>query len=190
VTISPGAVDVTTQLSALKAAHTDLLLVVLAAGYGPGWDGLHSLNWTPRVLSAETAFYDGYSSLGSLASTALAVSSDCLNPGTKVASLPADLRELMNGYGKIEKINNMLIFVHADSVLLELVRYAIMKYDSVDPNAIKKAMEGIDRSFLWSQFTYHFSPTDHAGSVGHSEQVCHLSPLSDPLYRIPYAVSG
>jgi ABC-type branched-subunit amino acid transport system substrate-binding protein len=189
-TITPGAVDVTTQLSQLKAAKPDLLLVILAAGYGPVWDGLHSLNWTPKVLAAETAFYDGYSSLGDLASTALSVTSDCLDPGTQVSSLPADVRELMAGYGKIEQINNMLIFVHADSVLLDIVKYAIEKYNSVAPSAIVAAMNGINQSFLWNQFTYHYTAQNHAGAVGHSEQVCKLSPLSDPLYRIPFAAAG
>jgi ABC-type branched-subunit amino acid transport system substrate-binding protein len=189
-TISPGAVDVTTQLSQLKSANPDLLLVVLAAGYGPVWDGLHSLNWTPKVMAAETAFYDGYSSLGNLAGTALAVSSDCLDPGTQVSSLPAGVRQLMASYGKIESINNMLIFVHADDVLLEIVRYAIAKYNSDSASAITAAMNSIDRSFLWSQFTYHYTAQNHAGAVGHSEQVCRLSPLSDPLNRIPYAAPG
>lgn len=189
-TVSPGAVDVSTQLSQLKSANPDLLLVVLAAGYGPVWDGLHSMNWSPRVVAGETSFYDGYSSIGSLGSTAMAVSSDCLNPGTSVSSLPANLRQLMDGYAKVEKINNMLIFAHADNVILELVKYAIEKYHSVDPDAIKTAMEGIDRSFLWKEFTYHFTPQNHAGAVGHSEQVCKLSPLSDPKYRIPSAVAG
>src|SRR6185437_11580562 len=103
-----------------------------------------SMNWSPRLIAAESSFYDGYSSIGPLASTAMAVSSDCLNPGTSVSSLPANLRELMDGYAKVEKINNMLIFAHADNLILELVKYAIEKYHSVDPDAIKTAMEGID----------------------------------------------
>jgi len=189
-TVSPGAVDVSTQLSQLRAAKPDLLLVVLAAGYGPVWDGLHSLNWSPRLIAGETAFYDGYSSLGNLAGTSMAVSSDCLNAGTQVSALPQNLRTLMDGYAGIEKINNMLIFAHADSVLLELVRYAIEKYHSTSPDAIKTAMEGINQSFLWSEFTYHFTPKNHAGAVGHSEQVCKLSPLSDAKYRVPSAVPG
>ena len=164
--------------------------MVLAAGYGPVWNGLHSLNWAPKVMAGETAFYDGYSSLGSLAGSAMAVSSDCLDPGTQVSSLPAGVRQLMAGYGKIESINNMLIFVHADNVLLELVRYAIAKYNSVDPSAITAAMNGIDQSFLWSQFTYHYTAQNHAGAMGHSEQVCKLSPLSDALNRIPFAAPG
>jgi ABC-type branched-subunit amino acid transport system substrate-binding protein len=189
-TISPGAVDVTTQLSQLKSANPDLLLVVLAAGYGPVWNGLHSLNWTPRVMAAETAFYDGYSSLGNLASTAMSVSSDCLDPGTQVSALPSSVQQLMASYGKIEQINNMLIFVHADNVLLEIVKYAIEKYHSVAPDAIKAAMDGIDQSFLWNQFTYHYTAQNHAGAIGHSEQVCKLSPLSDPGNRVPFAAPG
>jgi ABC-type branched-subunit amino acid transport system substrate-binding protein len=189
-TVAPNAVDVSTQLSQLKAANPDLLLVTLAAGYGPVWNGLHSMNWTPKVLAAEDAFYDGYSSLGSLASTALAVSSDCLNPGTQISSLPAGVQQLMASFGKVEQINNMLIFVHADDVLLEIVKYAIEKYHSDSPDAIRAAMDGIDTSFLWSQFTYHYTAQNHAGAVGHSEQVCKLSPLSDSLNRVPFAAPG
>lgn len=190
-TITPGAVDVSTELSQLKAANPDLVLVALSQGFGPVWDALHSLDWSPQILATEDAFYDGYTSLGSLAPTALAVSSDCLSPGTQISSLPQSVQTLMKEYSPVETINNMLIFVHADNVLLELVKYAIEKYDSVDPDAIRKAMEGIhNQSFLWSQFTYSFSPTNHAGSVGHSEQVCHLSPLSDSVNRVPFAVSS
>ena len=86
---------------------------------------------------------------------------------------------------------NMLIYDHADSVPLELLKYAIEKYHSVDPNAIKQAMEGIhNQSFLDPIFTYNYSPTNHYGITGDlGSQQCAMAPLIDGPYKIPTIAS-
>jgi ABC-type branched-subunit amino acid transport system substrate-binding protein len=43
--ISPGSVDPSTAIAQLKAANPDLLLVMVAFGYGPIWQGIQAANW-------------------------------------------------------------------------------------------------------------------------------------------------
>jgi hypothetical protein len=59
---------------------------------------------------------------------------------------------------------------------LEIPYYAITKYNSVAPAALKAAIEGIhNKTFLG--LTYNFSPTNHFGLSGtFGPEVCHMGP--------------
>ena len=71
---------------------------------------------------------------------------------------------------------NYLTFLATDSAPFELLNYAISKYHSVAPQAIKAALEGIhNQSFLG--LPYNFSATNHYGLIGEfGPAVCHMGP--------------
>jgi ABC-type branched-subunit amino acid transport system substrate-binding protein len=190
VSITPGAVDVSTPLAQLKAANPDLLMIMVSQGFGPLWDGFKAAGWTPPIVTSGS-FYDGYSSMGSLLAKTWTPSTDCVQAGH--APFSKTVTNIMDAYvaavGNISP--NMLIYDHADSVPLELLKYAVEKYHSTDPNAIKQALEGIhNQSFIDPIFTYNYSPTNHYGITGDlGAQMCVMSPLIDGPYRMPTIAS-
>jgi ABC-type branched-subunit amino acid transport system substrate-binding protein len=190
VSITPGAVDVSTALAQLRAANPDLVLIAVSQGFGPLWDGFKAAGWSPPIVTTGS-FYDGYSSMGSLLSHAWSPSTDCVQPTH--APYSQTVTTIMDAYvaavGNISP--NMLIYDHADSVPLELVKYAIEKYHSTDPNAIKQALEGVhNQSFLDPIFTYDYSPTNHYGITGDlSAHMCAMAPLIDGPYKVPTIAS-
>ena len=190
VSITPGAVDVSTPLAQLKASNPDLVMIMVSEGYGPLWDGFHAAGWSPPIVTSGS-FYDGYSSMGNLATKAYNPGTDCV-PANHAPYAKA-VTDLMDAYvGAVGNISpNMLIYIHTDSMQLELLKYAIEKYHSTDPNAIKQALEGIhDQSFIDPIFTYNFSPTNHYGITGDlGAQMCVMSPLIDGPYRMPTIAS-
>jgi branched-chain amino acid transport system substrate-binding protein len=191
VTISPGTVDVSTPLAELKATNPDLVMVMVNQSFGQVWDGFHAAGWSPPIVTSGS-FYDGYSSLGNLLPHIWTPSFDCINANDPPFS--QTVTTIMNAYvaavGNISP--NMLIYDHADSVPLELVKYAIEKYHSTDPKAINQAMEGIhNQSFLDPIFTYNYSPTNHYGTTGElAAHMCAMAPLIDPPYNIPTIASS
>jgi hypothetical protein len=71
---------------------------------------------------------------------------------------------------------NYLTFIATDSVPLEMLNYAITKYHSIAPAAIKKAIEGIHNQ-QYLGFTYNFSATNHYGLTGqYGAATCQMGP--------------
>jgi hypothetical protein len=72
-------------------------------------------------------------------------------------------------------INNLEL-VSLDVFPLEILDYAITKFHSTSPDAIKTAIEGIHNlSFLG--FKYDYSPRNHYGLTGqYASAVCHMGP--------------
>jgi ABC-type branched-subunit amino acid transport system substrate-binding protein len=182
-------VVVSTQIAQVKAANPDLLIVNVGFGYGPIWQAIQSAGWSPKILTSAGAWYDGFSAMGALASTSVAPYTECVTPNH-----PAFTHEqttLMDGYAGIFGASsvNYLTFVSTDNVPLELLKYAIEKYHSVDPNAIKQALEGIhNQDFLG--LTYDITPTNHFGLTGvYGANTCTMSPFSDGPYRVPFVAS-
>jgi ABC-type branched-subunit amino acid transport system substrate-binding protein len=187
VSIPPGATDVSTALLQLKQANPDLVLVAVNQGFGAIWTGFKALSWDPPLMTYGGAFYDSYDSMKELADNGFAPTSDCVRKDHPPFS--PQLTTLMDAYvGAVGTISpNMLIYVNTDSMQLELLKYAIEKNHSTDPNAIKSALEGMDnQSFIDPLFVYDFSPDNHFGLTGDlGAQVCNLAPLVDGQYRIP-----
>ena len=190
VSITPGAVDVSTPLAQLRAANPDLVMLMVSEGFGPIWDGFHAAGWAPTILTSG-GFYDGYTSMGDLATKAYTPATDCVLANH--APYSKTVTDLMDGYVAAvgNASPNMLIYIHTDSIQLELLKYAIEKYHSTDPNAIKQALESIhNQSFIDPIFTYNFSPTNHYGITGDlGAHVCVMSPLIDGPYRMPTITS-
>ncbi|HEY6622413.1 MAG TPA: ABC transporter substrate-binding protein [Acidimicrobiales bacterium] len=164
-TITPGSVDDSAAITKLKAAKPDLLVVNAGVSYGPIWNAIQGANWSPTILTSAGAWYDGFSAMGPLQAKASAYYYNCANSTAQAFS--ASQQALMASYAAATSnaVTNYLTFIATDSIPLEMLHYAITKYHSIDPAAIKKAIEGIhNQTFLG--FTYNFSSTNHYGLIG------------------------
>jgi len=186
--IATGSVDAATQVAKLKASNPDIVLVAVGVGLGPIWNAFHSANWAPPILALQNALYDGYASLGNLGATTVAPAYDCI-PSDDISAIPSPVKTLMDAYLKsLGNVGvNMLVFANSDSMPLEALNYAITKYHSTSPDAIKAALEGLNnQGFIGDYFHLSFSPTNHFGNSGSSgTQMCKLSPLAGGSYSIP-----
>ena len=74
----------------------------------------------------------------------------------------------------------------SDNGPLELLKLAIEKNHSTDPDAIKSALESLGDQKLFGTVDYNFTPTNHFGLTGdYGTAVCKMSGFSDGPYRIP-----
>jgi branched-chain amino acid transport system substrate-binding protein len=176
VTVSPGSVDLSAAVAQLKAANPQALLVYLGFGYGPLWTAMRSASFSPQILAAAGAWYDGFNAMGPLADTATALYYDCAD--TVAQTFPASTVALMNQYAAVsgDAAVNYLTFVGTDTVPLEMLKYAIEKNHSTDPNAIKAGLESIS-NMSFQGITYSYSPTNHFGITGgYGAAVCNMNP--------------
>jgi ABC-type branched-subunit amino acid transport system substrate-binding protein len=175
VTVPPGSTDDTTAVAQLKASNPDVLINVLSYGYAPLWQAMQTAGWSPNILSHPSAWYDGFNGMGSLVNKAVSFYNACADSPSQ--TWPPDVAGAMTGYSKATGglSINYLTYVISDSVPLELFKYAIEKYHSLDPNAIKQALEGVNQQFFGAQFT--ISPTNHFGLTGqYGAAVCNMGP--------------
>jgi ABC-type branched-subunit amino acid transport system substrate-binding protein len=176
LTITPGSVDDSAAITKLKGSGAQLLVVTAGEGYGPIWQAVQASGWSPTILSSAGAWYSGFTSMGSLTAKASAYYYQCADtPDQTFTSVQTNL---MNQYAAATSnlVVNYLTFIATDSVPLEIANYAITKYHSVSPEAIKAAIQGIhDQSFLGLK--YSFSPTNHFGLTGgFGPAVCNMGP--------------
>jgi ABC-type branched-subunit amino acid transport system substrate-binding protein len=186
VTVSPGAVEVSTQIAQLKDSNPDLLFVNLGFGFGPVWQAIQSANWSPKILANAGAFYDGYSGMGPLANNAVAGYYNCVKANH--SAYPPELTGLMDAYGSVFGASsvNYLVFVQGDSVAFEMLKKAIEKVHSIDPDAIKQALETMGPSTYFGAFKYSYTASDHAAVGGdYGAAACSMAPLVDGAYRQP-----
>ena len=174
-------------ITKLKGAGVQLLVVTAGEGYGPIWQAVQSANWSPTILAAAGAWYSGFDSMGSLTAKAERVLLQlCRHSHADIhaGAEPADDRLLPGD--NYPAFVNYLTSMATDSVPLEIMNYAITKYHSTDPAAIKKAIEGItSKQFLG--LSYKFSPTNHFGLVGSfGPAVCNMGPpYAGGVGRVP-----
>jgi ABC-type branched-subunit amino acid transport system substrate-binding protein len=174
VTVTPGTVDMSTAVAQLKSNNPDLLLVYLGYGFGPLWQAIRSANWSPKIMATAGAWYDGFDAMGPLATTAVAPFYTCADSADQ--TFPPDLTSLFSLYAAQQKQVNYLISIDLDSNPFNMLKYAIEKYHSVDPNAIKTAIEGIHGA-QFHYIPYDFSPTNHYGVSGqYGAAVCNMAP--------------
>jgi ABC-type branched-subunit amino acid transport system substrate-binding protein len=186
VTIPPGAVDDSAAVAQLKGANPDLLIVYIGFGYGPLWSAIRAAGWSPPIMATAGAWYDGFNGMGPLATKAVASYYDCADSASQ--TWPADVAALMGKYSAATGglITNYLTFVNTDTVSLELLKYAIEKYNSVDPTAIKTALEGISNQSFYG-VSYSYSPTNHYGITGpYAAAVCNMAaPYAGGNAKVP-----
>jgi ABC-type branched-subunit amino acid transport system substrate-binding protein len=114
--------------------------------------------------------------MGDLASKAYTPFSACANSATQ--TFTPEQKNLMGQYSAATGGTsvNYLVYVAVDSVAVDLMAYAIDKYHSTDPRAIKQALEGI-RNQKFIGLKYSFSPTNHFGLTGQfGATVCNMAP--------------
>jgi ABC-type branched-subunit amino acid transport system substrate-binding protein len=184
--ISPGSVDPSTAIAQLKSANPDLLLVMLAFGYGPIWQSIQAANWSPKIMAPAGAWYDGFDGMKTLANNAVSSYDDCVVPGHP--PFPAEVTSLMDAYAPVFGTNslNYLTFVNTDSAYLELLKDAVETAHSTDPDAIKQTLESMTNVTLFNLLQYSMSPTNHSGLTGtYGPHVCNMYPLVDGSYRQP-----
>jgi ABC-type branched-subunit amino acid transport system substrate-binding protein len=178
-TIPPGATNAQAALSTLRPANPDVVLVATEYGFGPIWSSFHTLGWSPNIMGDVGFFYDGYNALGNLASHAWA---PCWQGENTGQTLPSQVVSMIN---QIAPLNGGIAPdpIIAASVSMEqmlLAKYAIEKYDSLDPAALQKALAGMDNTKLlnWVGMQFTESSTFHGGLVGpYGAGICQSSPL-------------
>jgi ABC-type branched-subunit amino acid transport system substrate-binding protein len=184
--VSPGAVDVSTQIAQLKGANPDLLYVNLGYAFGPVWQAIKGASWSPKILTSAGAWYDGFDAMSGLSDNAVAYYVTCQKqdhpPFTK------ELTDLMDGYATVfgTSSTNYLTFVSNDSAPLELFAAAAEKIHSIDPDGIKATIESAPQPLYGGTLTYNYTPTNHYGITGDAgAAACHMNTFTDPKYRIP-----
>jgi ABC-type branched-subunit amino acid transport system substrate-binding protein len=187
VTITPNSVDNSAAITKLKGAGVQLLVVTAGEGYGPIWQAVQSANWSPNILASAGAWYSGFDSMGALTAKASAYYYNCADTATQTFT-PVQ-NQLMTAYSQgtnYPAFVNYLTSMATDSVPLEIMDYAITKYHSTAPAAIKKAIEGITSKQILG-LTYKFSPTNHFGLVGSfGPAVCNMGPpYAGGVGRVP-----
>jgi ABC-type branched-subunit amino acid transport system substrate-binding protein len=185
-TIAPGSVDDSAAVTKLKASGADLLIVTAGEAYGPIWQSILASGWSPTILASAGAWYSGFTSMGSLTPNAYAFYYECADSSSQTFS--AVQNQLMSQYATATSslVTNYLTFLATDSEPLEILYYAITKYNSVAPAALKAAIEGIhNKSFLG--LTYNFSSTNHFGLTGSfGPAVCHMgAPYAGGVGKVP-----
>jgi ABC-type branched-subunit amino acid transport system substrate-binding protein len=177
--IPPGATNAQAALSTLRSANPDVVLVATEYGFGPIWQSFHTLGWSPNIMGDVGFFYDGYNALGDLASKAYA---PCWQGENVGQSLPSQVVGMIN---QIAPLNGGIAPdpIIAASVSMEqmlLAKYAIEKYDSLDPAALQAALQGMDKTELlnWEGMQFTESSSFHGGLVGpYGAGICQSSPL-------------
>jgi ABC-type branched-subunit amino acid transport system substrate-binding protein len=188
-TITPGATDVSTAVAQLKDANPDLLMVFVGFGFGPIWQGIQGANWSPKIMTGASAFYDGYSGMGPLVNNAVVLAWHC--PAPNHPPYPKALTDPMDGYVALLGANttNYMIYAASDNGPLELLKAAIEKFHSIDPDAIKTALETAGPQKLFGVIDFNYTPTNHFGLTGdYGPAVCTMTNFLDGPYRQPAIV--
>jgi len=173
----PGATDVSTQVAAVKAAKPDVVYATsTTGGFTPVWQAMRTANLTDvAVLASPGAWYAGFDAMGPLQAKAYSPYTGCA--ASVDATFGAPTVKIMDAYRALfpKTFVNMLTDVQNESVPLALIKSAIEKYHSVDPDAIKRGLEETKDTFYDIQFA--FSPTNHNGVTGdYGAAVCTMAP--------------
>jgi ABC-type branched-subunit amino acid transport system substrate-binding protein len=176
VNYSPTATDISSQISQAKNSGANTIAVVATGGQGAVWDGLHASNWSPHIMTLDTSRFIGYSELKGLATTAVtACYLPRVGPGIKLDSnLVTYLKAVQKALPTLPAAS--LATAPDYMLVLDAVKSAIEQAKSVDPAAIKAAMETWKNEDVFSPLmTLTYSPTNHDGRSGPgTSAVCQL----------------
>jgi len=187
VTVNPGSVDLSAPIAQLKAENPDLVLVNLSYGYGAVWQAMRSANLSPKILMAPAAFYDGFDAMGNLASDAFVFFSMCAKDAEH--TYPAQMVEIMeSSYANSgPSWKNYPVGAAGSVGPLLVLKAAIEKIHSVDPDGLKQAIDSLGNlSYFDGEVQFNFGPTRHFGSEGPTAaQVCRAAPLGGGKWNVP-----
>lgn len=186
VTFSPTAVDDTTQVREVKASGADGVALLASQGLGQIYDAMHSVGWSPPIVTTAVAYFVGYSSLGSLAHTTYSNCAVALKKGQQPdAGSVALLKAVTAKTGPTPNDTSMIIY--NDDFLI--FKAAIKKYHSTDPHAIAKAIANMKNvHFTSPEYHYTFSSTNHDGWPYNNIHMCVLKPTGP--YDFPIISNG
>jgi len=189
--VTPGAVDVSTAIAQLKGGNPDLLYVNMGYGYGPVWQAIKAAGWSPKIMTSAGAWYDGFDAMGDLAQNAVAAYYTCAKQGHP--PFTPQLTDLMGAYTTVfgTTSTNYLTYVSSDNSPLEILKTAIEKNHSIDPDAIKDAIETMGPQTYFGALQYNYSKDNHFGITGdYGAAVCKMGePYSDGGARIPFVAT-
>lgn len=178
-----GAVDVTTQMRKLRDTGANgLTILSVGAVVGHVYDALKAIGWTPPIVGTYSLLYSGTTSLGNLAKTTFFSCGVGIPEGQQPDPQFLQLVQLQNQRIARLPTNAGGVWSH-DSI--EILKAAIEKYKSLDPDAIKSAIESMHGvSFTSPRFTYTFSPDEHDGWPPSQLHMCRLDTFSPDLIPI------
>jgi ABC-type branched-subunit amino acid transport system substrate-binding protein len=172
VTYSPTAVDVATQVSQLKAAHADAIATTGENQLGAVYAALKQLRWDPVVLGTVIT------PLSSPESATDHTVYPCFAPLSVSAEPDPGRVSAIQALAKagVKTVLPDLAPIYRDEVQLFIA--AVKKAGSLDPGALKSAMESFrGASFTSPGYTYTYTKTDHAGAQV-AASACPLTPVS------------
>jgi ABC-type branched-subunit amino acid transport system substrate-binding protein len=184
--VNTTTLDFGTAVAQLKDADADLVVILTTGAYGNIWKAILAASWTPEVLTQSYALFNGYADMGDLAPHVRVLTSGCVSSADEKFS--PEVTDLMDQYSTATggASPSLLVYVQTNDVGVELLKTAVEKYHSVDPDAIRQALEGFSGDVLFPGNTYEFSPTDHYGLTGtYGAQVCNAAPLVGGKYLLP-----
>lgn len=187
VTFSPTATDASSQIAQAKNSGANTVAVLTTSGAGTVWSGLHAANWNPNIITLGTARYIGFDQLGSFAGTAIMPCTlPTQGPGQ---ALNATLVKFIGAVHKALPEAPAPSFDTAPDYWLSvnIVKDAIEQANSIDPDAIKAALETWkDKVVTDPQTPITYSPTNHEGRTAPSAStVCGLSKVSADGLDVP-----
>jgi branched-chain amino acid transport system substrate-binding protein len=168
-----SATDVTTQLRQLKDGGADgLVILSVGAVVGHVYEALKALNWSPKTVGTYSLLYSGRTSLGALAAnTFFSCGIGVADGATPDAGLDTLVQKSNTAFGKLP--TNAGGIWSIDSI--KILKAAVEKHHSIDPDAIKSAIESFKGvSYTSPNFTYTFSATEHAGWPRSEVKMCRL----------------
>lgn len=186
-TYSPTAVDVTTQVNALKAANPQALVVLGVSNYGVIYQALHTAGWSPKILETAVGLLDGESQAESLnlaSNMALACGNSIPSTGTLDPEATKVMTYMSGQPEATANLHNALLAV--DTLLI--LRYAIQKSNSVSGPAVVKNINSISkRSFSSPAYPWTFTTANHAGYEQTNVHMCTLAPGK---FGLPVRIAG
>lgn len=177
VAYDPTAADVTTQVTQLKDAGANGVIVLASGGLGTVYNDIRALGWHIPLVAPPITYSIGFSSLGYLAGNAYTYCTVAVKPG---GVLPGSLRTLTQAVAASSGPAAVLggdLLLEADP--LYILKYAIESAHSLNPDKIVTAIEGIkDKSFIAPSYAYTFGASRHDGYPASGIHMCTLSQVA------------
>jgi branched-chain amino acid transport system substrate-binding protein len=168
-----AAVDVTTQIRALKDQGADgLAILSVGAAVGHVYEALKAINWTPKTVGTYALLYSGRTSLAALAPNTFFSCGIGVNEGKAPdPGLDALVKETNAKFGNLP--TNAGSIWSKDSIYI--LKAAIEKIHSLDPEGIRSTIESFTGvHYVSPNFTYSFSRTEHDGWPRQEVKMCRL----------------
>ncbi len=182
VTFSPTAVDDTPEVQSVKSKGADGVALIAETGLGSIYSAMHTIGWSPPIVTTAVAYFIGYSSLGSLAKTTFSNCAVALKPGQQPDAGSVSLLKAVTAQTGPTPNDTSMVIYNDDFLIFKA---AITKYHSTDPTAIAKAIEGMKNvSFTSPDYHYTFTATNHNGWPYSNIHMCKMSPLGPYDYPI------